>query len=377
MAKILCPCCFEQFDDSEVEYLCLNMSRSRPCSKAQGKEKIAASEINPKNPVCPECHQKLSTKVCPYCGFTLPYSIGTIDSYPISIIGAKESGKSNYVAVLIDELKNKVGGAFNCSLMASGDSTIARYRQQFYNPLFRNRVCVQGTDAGEVTPLIYSLLFEREVKRGFFGRKESLTKAISLTFYDAAGENFDTKQDMDTFTKYLAHSSGIILLLDPLQLPAVRQELEGKIRLPQENTDVTDLLDRTIEVIREQTGNMDMKRKIQIPIAVSFTKIDSVQGMIDDSSCLKNDSTHIQKRAFDKVDFEQVNEEMKSLVDEWMGEELINKVSANFENYGFFGLSALGSNPDMDNKIPKFRPFRVADPFLWILSQQRLIPVAK
>ena len=119
MAKILCPCCFEQFDDSEVEYLCLNMSRSRPCSKAQGKEKIAASEINPKNPVCPECHQKLSTKVCPYCGFTLPYSIGTIDSYPISIIGAKESGKSNYVAVLIDELKNKVGGAFNCSLMAT------------------------------------------------------------------------------------------------------------------------------------------------------------------------------------------------------------------------------------------------------------------
>ena len=120
-----------------------------------------------------------------------------------------------------------------------------------------------------------------------------------------------------------------------------------------------------------------MKRKIQIPIAVSFTKIDAVQGMIDDSSCLKNDSTHIQKRAFDKVDFEQVNEEMKSLVDEWMGKELINKVSKNFENYGFFGLSALGSNPDMDNKIPKFRPFRVADPFLWILSEQRLVPIAK
>ena len=64
-------------------------------------------------------------------------------------------------------------------------------------------------------------------------------------------------------------------------------------------------------------------------------------------------------------------------MDEWMGKELINKVSKNFENYGFFGLSALGSNPDMDNKIPKFRPFRVADPFLWILSEQRLVPIAK
>lgn len=373
MAKLLCPCCFEEFDESEVEYLCTNMSRTRSCSKAQNKEVIPASEVNRKNPVCPECRQKLVTKRCPNCHMVLPYNIGAIDSYPISIIGAKESGKSNYVAVLIDELKNRVGLAFSCSLMACGDSTISRYRSQFYNPLFRNRVAVPATDSGEVTPLIYSLLFERREKRGLFSK--TISKAIGLTFFDAAGENFDSEQVMQTFTRYLSHSSGIILLLDPLQLPYVRQELEGKIELPELNTDITDLLSRSVAIIRQQTGNM--KHKIEIPLAVTFTKIDAVQCLIDDASCLKNDSTHIQKQMFDSVDFEQVSEEMKSLVDEWMGPELLQMVSTNFSNYGFFGLSALGSNPDINKKIPKFRPFRVADPFLWILSEQNLIPISK
>lgn len=81
-----------------------------------------------------------------------------------------------------------------------------------------------------------------------------------------------------------------------------------------------------------------------------------------------------KKGAFDKIDFEDANNEMQSLVESWLGMELYQTVSTQFSNFAFFGLSALGSNPDMDNKIPKFRPFRVADPFLWILSQEHIIP---
>ena len=371
MAKVLCPCCFEESNIEEIQFVCTNTSRNKPCIKAQNKEPIAYSEVNKKNPVCSECGQKLVTKICPKCGFVLPYNIGMVKNYPLSIIGAKESGKSNFVAVLVNALKNDVGRAFKCSLMACGDSTIQRYKDEFYNPLYRHRTCVRGTDSGEVTPLIYSLLFER--KSSLFHK--AVNDSISLTFFDAAGENFDTEKDMQTISKYLCHSSGIILLLDPLQLPKVRDELEDKIKLPEENTDVTDLLTRTITVIRQQSGKTD--GKIDIPIAISFTKIDAVDSMLDPASCLKNDSTHIQKGCFDKVDFQQVNEEMQSLVDDWLGADLLQQVSMNFETFGFFGLSALGSNPDVDNKIPKFRPFRVTDPFLWLLARQGIIPETK
>lgn len=368
LAKFLCPRCFEKISMDDVEYICTNTKRDNPCSRAASRAPFKIDK-KVKKPVCIECGQPVVTKICPECGFELPLGIGTTRNYPIAIIGAKESGKSNYVAVLINQLKNEIGKAFDCSLMAVGDNTINRYKSEFYDPVFRHRIAAGATDAGDVDPLIYNLLFKR--KRSLF--KAAVNDAVSLTFFDTAGENLDKKVTMQTHNRYLSYASGIILLLDPLQLPAVRDELEGKIRLPAENTDINTILTRTVEIIREGLGLTDLTKPIDIPIAISFTKIDAVDEMLDPASCLKNDSSHISKGCFDKNDFNNSNDEMQSLIETWLGSELISNVSKQFSSYAFFGLSALGSNPDMDNKIPKFRPFRVADPFLWLLANEKII----
>lgn len=370
--KFLCPRCFEEQSLDSIQYICSNTNAASSCQHAINKTPQRAE--NPKKPVCKECGQALITKICPKCKVELPLNIGTAKSYPIAIIGAKETGKSNFVAVLINQLKNEVGRAFDCSLMACGDKTINRYRTDFYDPLYRHRTCVQGTDAGEVEPLIYSLLFQR--KGGFL--RKATNDAVSLTFFDTAGENLKDENMMRTFNPYLYHSSGIILLLDPLQLPKVRDALEGKIRLPEENTDVNEILTRTIDIIRRNVPGLNKEGvKINIPLAIAFTKIDAVSDLLDPASCLRNDSAHIRKGSFDQVDFQDANEEMQSLVEDWLGMELYQLVSTQFAQFGFFGLSALGSNPDMDNKIPKFRPFRVADPLLWILAKEGIIPSAQ
>ncbi|MBQ2726859.1 MAG: hypothetical protein IJF78_14235 [Clostridia bacterium] len=368
MAKYLCPRCFEEQNMDDVEYICSNTNREKSCSRAASKLPFKP-ETKSKNPRCDECGQPLVTKICPMCGFELPMGIGTTSNYPIAIIGAKESGKSNYVAVLINQLRNEIGKSFDCSLMACGDNTINRYKREFYDPLYRHRMCAGATDSGEVEPLIYSLLFKRPAK----WLRKAVNDAVSLTFFDTAGENLNSLASMQTHNRYLCHASGIILLLDPLQLPAVRNELEGKITLPQENTEVTAILSRAIEIIRTGTGMTDVTKKIDIPIAISFTKIDAVDSMLDPASCLKNDSAHIRNGYFDTKDFNDSNEEMQSLVEKWLGPELYQMVSLQFNHFAFFGLSALGSNPDVDKKIPKFRPFRVADPFLWILSQKGIV----
>ena len=368
LGKFLCPRCFEQQSLDSIDYICTNTNSKNRCQHAI--DKMPQHPKNHRKPVCEECGQPLVTKVCSACGGELPLNIGTSKSYPIAVIGAKETGKSNYVAVLINQLKNEIGRAFNCALMACGDQTLNRDRAEFYDPLYRHRTCVRGSDAGDVDPLIYSLIFQR---KGSLFRK-AVNDSVSLTFFDTAGENLNSMATMQTFNRYLSHASGIILLLDPLQLPTVRAELEGKIRLPEENTDVNTILTRAIEIIRTGSGLTDLDKKIDIPIAIAFTKIDAVDELLDPASCLKNDSSHIRKGVFDKVDFEDANNEMQSLVESWLGMELYQTVSMQFENFAFFGLSALGSNPDMDNKIPKFRPFRVADPFLWILAQEKIIP---
>jgi len=371
LAKYLCPRCFEEQNIEDVEYLCINTSREKSCSRATERRPFKP-ETKTKNLKCGECGQPLVTKICPQCSFELPLGISTTKNYPIAIIGAKESGKSNYVAVLINQLKNEIGRSFDCSLMACGDNTLNRYKNEFYDPLYRHKTCAGATDAGEVEPLIYSLLFQRKGK--LFSK--AVNNAVSLTFFDTAGENLKSKASMQTHNRYLSHASGIILLLDPLQLPAVRDELEGKITLPEENTDVNTILTRTVEIIREGRNLKDLSKKIDIPIAISFTKIDAVDSILDPASCLKNDSSHIRKGVFDKNDFNDSNEEMQSLVESWLGTELYQNVSMQFNDFAFFGLSALGSNPDVDKKIPKFRPFRVADPFLWILSREGIVKSA-
>ncbi len=368
MSKYTCPRCFEKQDIKDVKYICTNKSKASSCQNAI-ERKALESAHKIKKPLCDKCGKPLISKICPKCGFELPFGIESTQNYPISIIGAKECGKSNYVAVLIDQLKNNIGRSFDCSVMACGDSTLNRYQKEFYDPIYKHKTCAGATDAGDVEPLIYSLLFRR--KHMFSSRK--FNDAVSLTFFDTAGENLTSIASMQTHNAYLYSSSGIILLLDPLQLPYVRDRLDSKIRLPEENTDVNTILARTVEVIRRGLGLTDISKKIDIPIAISFTKIDAVDSLLDPMSCLKNDSTHVKNGFFDERDFNDSNEEMQSLVEKWLGVELYQNVSMQFNDFAFFGLSALGSNPDIDNKIPRFRPFRVADPFLWLLAKKGII----
>ena len=100
--KFLCPRCFELQSIESVEYICTNTSATSRCQHAI--DRMPQRPANAKKPVCGECGQPLVTKVCPKCGGELPLNIGTAKSYPIAIIGAKETGKSNYVAVLINQL---------------------------------------------------------------------------------------------------------------------------------------------------------------------------------------------------------------------------------------------------------------------------------
>ena len=213
--------------------------------------------------------------------------------------------------------------------------------------------------------MLAQYIMEFDKKKKLFGKKE---KDINLTFFDTAGENLDSKTMMEEHNRYLSYSSAIMLLLDPLQIMAVREKLNGKIKLPDIRTDVEDIVERVIHIV-EKERKKNKKEKFDVNVAIVFTKIDAVDILLEPSSCLKNDSSHISKGYFDKNDFDDESAEMKSLVSSWLGDSLCNNLERNFENVGYFGVSALGSVPEEgSNKIAKFRPFRVADPFLWLLA---------
>jgi len=320
---------------------------------------------------CGECGHESRKRLCPTCHSDLPHTTGDYKNYIFAVIGAKEAGKSHYLAVLIDLLKRQVGPSLNMLLEAMNDDTIQRYRSDFYDPVFKERRTIQATvsalaDRKVQRPLVYSLTL---AGKNVFGR-EVIRDAAVLVFFDTAGEDLNDENVMSTVNKYIYRSDGILLLIDPLQLPQVRDRLGAGAALPGVNAETADIMTRTTRLVQK---GRDLKAtdQIPIPLAVAFSKFDAVRSLVDDQFQLNSSSRH--HGGFDAADFQAITGEMMALLDDWGGQDLVHQVRKRYRKYGFFGLSALGCNPHATKEIPRVLPRRVEDPFLWLLAENGLI----
>jgi len=309
--------------------------------------------------------------VCPHCHNELPSQFGTTDSYTIALIGAKEAGKSHFVAVLIHELTNRVGQSFNASLNALDEQTIQRYRQDFRRYVYEKREVIPATLSARALinvryPLVYRFSLEKR-KTLFNGLSVS-----TLVFFDTAGEDLTHLDLMSTETKYLANSDGIIFLLDPLQIPAVRDQINRSVALPSENTEPQEIIGRVAQLIRK-SHKSGQNSKIKTPIALAFSKVDAMRDLFDPASPVRHAANH--DGYFNTTEAEQVNDSMRAHVAEWVGPGLDLFLQHNFETFSYFGVSALGSPPDSQGRLPMgVAPFRVEDPLLWILYKLKIVP---
>jgi hypothetical protein len=272
-------------------------------------------------------------------------------------------------------LKNRIGPALDILLEPLDDATVKRYREAFYNPLFQKKTVIDATRSGledrrVQMPLVFSLTF---AGKGIFGRRR-IQGAVTLVFFDTAGEDLDDEDVMATVNKYIYRSDGILLLLDPLQLPQVRDQLDDGIVLPKLNTETTDIISRVAKLVISGR-DLAPDSMLDIPIAVAFSKFDAVEPLIDPQLQLKADSRHAG--GYDLADFQAVDAEMRSLLGLWDSDRVPHQVSTRFRRSGFFGLSALGCHPQEDRKVPRVLPHRVEDPFLWLLHQHNLIPTVR
>jgi hypothetical protein len=292
-------------------------------------------------------------------------------SFSIALAGAKSSGKSNYIAVLINEIRNKMAGNFHCNINISSDPfTKEEYDRKYYDPLFKQGRVVAATDKGEVRPLIFPIDFENG-------------KMAALTFYDTAGENLDDNKTLATVNRYFKNANGVILLFDPLQVPSIREQLKGKLDLPAQNTDAVVILDRLMGMIKGNRSVKDSQKKIDIPLAVVLTKIDVLEkfGLLEESKALKRESRHIENGRFVQADFQAVDGQVRVffeyLTDENNHEHEIMSKIRHFKTVGFFGLTSLGDIPKNNKIEDKIKPKRVLDPLLWFLAQNKFIKTSR
>ncbi len=326
----------------------------------------------------------MSSVVCPYC-FTLNSHAGTCSNCgerllasfdgsesTISIVGSTWSGKSHYIAVLIEQLYRQAE-RFQWSCRALNDETLDLYQERFKNPLYSRGLTINKTQTADVRahrPLIYSLRMN-----------DARIPPVTLTFYDAAGERFNDQDSMATSTRYLRNSSGVVFIVDPLQLESVRERFlssgQGTEKdlppRPNDRARVGAIFQRMINVLQERESG----EKIQTPLALGISKIDALRFLLSDEAPVFLPSLHRRRRAFSVSDFRRVDAYFRSFLQAFdVDREILANVEA-FENVGFFGFSALGQNPERLQKLNfEPRPIRVLDPFLWLLWQNETIAEA-
>jgi WD40 repeat protein len=391
MRQQVCPYCFEKLSPTEETFRCTNPNPTRcgteqdevlqaylrlPTAPAMPRAFNESSDGGqlPTSAVCKKCNAKTTKVLCGHCHNELPNQFRSTDSFTVAFIGAKDSGKSHYIAVLINELTHRVGPSLSASLDAMDEQTIRRYKEDFRRHIYELSEVIPGTrssraDVNVRYPLVYKLSVERQ------RRWQKNLMVTSMVFFDTAGEDLDKVDVMSTEAKYIVNSDAIIFLLDPLQIQAVRSRLDGSVPLPDVNTNPEEIIGRVARLVREARA-IRLKDKIDTPVALVFSKIDMVRGLVDSGSCIHRASRH--DGYFDQVDADEINESMRAYVAEWVGGGLDTFLKHNFTNFHYFGASALGSPPDTGGRIALgVAPFRVEDPLLWILYKLGVIPGRK
>lgn len=323
--------------------------------------------------LCPHGRQAPRVQICPSCHNDLEYdyvrSVGR--SRPIALIGASGSGKSVYVGVLVRELRTRVGSMFNgLAVEFVGDSSRSHYDKVFRVPLFEQGVTLRMTDSirssRRLEPLLFTLKFtdQRRRLRGRLG-------LAMMVFLDTSGEDVLRAEAMSRLARYLDSAAGILLVVDPLQMPDVREAVTTTV-YPRQATRQVDVVERLGALLRQQRG-LSPDRRLDTPLAILLSKIDTLEEILPDQSSLRRQADHLGY--YDESDGLLVDQEVRSWIHRWYGEGFVNSVDANFSTSRYFGMSALGTAPSTDSRVDRggIRPRRVEDPLLWLLSQFGLV----
>jgi GTPase SAR1 family protein len=397
---LACPYCYDSFRERAIEFRCTG--RAGPNGTCpRSRDPVLVERIGLSTPVppafpgdgrkltatCPTCRGPTNYRICPRCHSQLPVHFGKVDSRLIAMIGAKESGKTVYMTVLIHELMHRVGQQFDAAVVGSDDNTRRQFTADYEEKLYRRRELFDTTQSAAATrnrraPLVFRFTTERT---GLRGRRPAHS---ILSFFDTAGEDLVSEQSVHLNVRYLTSADGIILLLDPLQMRGARrlalpgtEPAEGGSGAgaaagagPGHDPPVN-VLSRVTELLRGQ-----LKRpsdRIQTPIAVAFSKIDTLRHSFPEGSALRRQPSPAP--AFDTADSVAVHEHVQALLHRWEGGQLDQILRHGYTRYRYFALSALGESPTSDRRVSELgiQPYRVQDPFLWLLSELGTIPATK
>jgi hypothetical protein len=390
MTRLTCPYCYNDFPARRVEYRCTGLKGRNGKQCGTSRDQILFTQLGVTEALpppfkargfrsearCPHCENGSPHRICPHCHSQLPVHFGRVDSRMVAMIGAKYSGKTVYTTVLLHELMHRVGGRLDAAVVGSDERT----RQAFngdQSQLYDEGVLFDTTataNASRRPPLVF------KVSRSARGRFLDRQRHTLMSFFDTAGEDLKSEESVRLNVRYLRGAGAVILLLDPLQMPGA---LLGTGARPPDATPSGVKVDQPIDVLARITdllfdaGHGGPSKLIDIPVAVAFSKIDALWNGLPPGSPIRQPAPDVA--GYGRRDGEAVHEHVRALLYAWEAGQIDQFLTKHYRNFRYFGLSALGAEPSDGRKVSDrgIQPHRVEDPFLWLLSNFKVIPTAE
>ncbi len=382
---MLCPYCFTRWSTNIAAYRCTSTDDTR-CPRvpdeALGRLRgsVAPSEarviikrgklgqaftVKAGQPVRCDCGAA-TRPVCPSCHSNLPQRFTEAPGRTMALVGTRAAGKSHYIAVALHELEHRVGPSFGGSLMLLDDASRDRVDNVLMPRLYREGGVLDATQSAAVDRDVRQPL----VSRLTLGAAKNATHS-NLVFFDAAGEDLQSLSVLEREARYVTQSDGLILLLDPLQIAAVRDEFDSDGDLPPLSADPYTMLGRLAALLREARG-IPAGKPIGVPLAIALSKSDMLRGLLPEEHPLFRPT--VSGRLFDPDAAHNLSEQLRADIAGWLGERFDTLVKTEFPQAAYFAVSALGENPVDGHLRNGVAPQRVEDPILWMLHTWGAIP---
>lgn len=346
-----------------------------------------------KKVVCPFCFHRVTPdpgfKGCPEksCKFHergIPFPQEILDGcevFPIAIAGASSSGKTYFLTALLNEFQNNPfwdgdGGFWSLDFVHYASDTrkegVDNAFVRHWNTLFRKLGQLDNTAQDEKeyrAPMLLSIKYSKDPKwalREPYGKKN-----IVLAFHDVPGEfttNAEARMALGERYGILGAAKGIIVLVEPTELPVVRETLVQDGILPPQG-------ERGFA--QDAVLGLRAARMHKRPVAICLSKSDLLLGnpkffgkdshLFEYLQTIKSDIGNLRLD-----DLLEVSLQVKDAFKRLNAGEFLPLMEKSFKYSSFFALSALGLNC-VDQKTGTLtrvpQPIRVLDPVLWILWQ--------
>ena len=307
----------------------------------------------------------MSENCCPVCHKPAHRIIGK--NIIISIVGTRDCGKSHYIGILLHEMVNKMGEALGWEVLAE-DQTLRRYDEK-YGQLYTSSQVLNLTTrntTGFYEPYIFYIT-------------DSNNRTFTITFFDTAGEDFESDELVENSARHAFEASGIIYLIDPLKITrfslSLTQDLLRKSStVSAEKAYRNDMILSSLSLGLRRHNNINANKKISTPIAIAISKLDAIANRFPAASTCIQKGSHISSKCFVKDEQNIINNEIEQWlvrVNDGPTNSFISQLKLNYSRYNFFGVSSLGMNnqPDKNGVFKQPIPHRIEDPLLWILKE--------